>query len=181
MHIDRYERMYIIAASAVMGAFFAALLASALVFGIHLPEPAGFVNPRALNQTEFANPGLRDMGNNRYEAYIVAQMWQFNVGVTELDPTDNTPVLRIPEGAQVTFYITSADVTHGFIIERQNVNIEVVPGHVARATHTFREAGTYKMLCHEYCGRLHQNMHMTLIVEPTESESASAAAEAAEA
>jgi hypothetical protein len=41
MHIDRYERIYIIASAAVLGAFFAALLASALVFGVHLPEPQG--------------------------------------------------------------------------------------------------------------------------------------------
>lgn len=173
MHIDRYERMYIIAASAVMGAFFAALLVSALVFGVHLPEPQGFVNPRALNETAFANPGLRAMGDNRYEAYIVAQMWQFNAGSSEFE-ADGTQVLRVPQGAQVTFYLTSADITHGLIIERSNINFEIVPGHVARATHTFREAGTFKVMCHEYCGRLHQNMHLTLIVEPPESTGASA-------
>lgn len=175
MHVDRYERMYIIAATAVLGAFFAALLVSALVFGVHLPEPQGFVNPLALNETVFANPGLRDMGSNRYEVYIVAQMWQFNAGSTEFDPADNSPLLRIPQGAQVTFYMTSADITHGFIIERSNVNFEVVPGHISRATHTFNEAGMFKMMCHEYCGLLHQNMHMTLIVEPVGTISASAA------
>jgi cytochrome c oxidase subunit II len=131
------------------------------------------VNPRAINQTAFANPGLRAMGDNRYEAYIIAQMWQFNAGSTELE-ADGTQILHVPQGAQVTFYITSSDITHGFIIERSNVNFEVVPGHVARATHTFNEPGTYKMMCHEYCGRLHQNMHMTLIVEPAESASVSA-------
>lgn len=165
MHIDRFEKYYIVAAAVVLGVFFASLIASALVFGLHPAQPGGFINPLTIDQTAFASPGLRDMGNGSYEVYIVAQMWRFDAGSDEQDVQGND-VLRVPAGSRVTFYVTSRDVTHGFIIEQHNVNFELVPGHVAQGTVTFHRPGTYAIICHEYCGRGHQTMHMSIVVEP---------------
>ena len=38
----------------------------------------------------------------------------------------------------------------------------------AQATTTFNEPGEFKVICHEYCGRQHQGMWMTVIVDPSE-------------
>lgn len=159
MHIDKYERAWIIAVSATLGVFMAALIAGAVVFGVRVPQPEGFVNPNRLGDTVFANPGVRDMGNNVYEVTMVAQMWNFL-------PAE----IRVPVGAQVDIMITSVDVTHGFIIEHHNANFEVLPGHIARAQVTFNEAGEYRFICHEYCGQLHHIMHGVIIVEEMEQE-----------
>lgn len=165
MHVDRLERYWIIIVAVVLGAFFASLLAAMLVFGMRLPSaPGEFLNPLDLGGTRFAAPGLRDMGDGKYELTMTAQMWRFNTGSGEQD-ADGNDIVRIPRGAQVTFYITSVDVTHGFIIERHNANIQVVPGHTGRITVTFNQPGEFKILCHEYCGAGHQRMHATLIVE----------------
>ncbi len=153
MHIHEYERYYIIAFTGILGVFFAALIAGAVVFGVRAPDAGGFINPTRLDETEFANPGVYDMGNNEYNVIMVARMWSF-------DPAE----IVVPEGATVTFNVTSADITHGFIIERHNINFEVIPGHVARAEITFNEPGEFRYICHEYCGRLHHAMHAGITV-----------------
>jgi cytochrome c oxidase subunit II len=33
-----------------------------------------------------------------------------------------------------------------------------VPGEVSSETYTFKRAGDYLLLCHEYCGNLHHTM-----------------------
>ena len=165
MHIDEYERYYIIAFVAVFGVFVAALMAGAVVFGVRVPDSGDFINPSELGNTEFANPGVRDMGDNQYEVYMTAQMWSFS---------PNT--IRVPVGADVTFNITSRDITHGFIIEKHNANLEVIPGHVGSVRVTFNEEGTFAIICHEYCGRGHHLMHGQVIVE----EEATSVAEAEE-
>lgn len=169
MHIDKYERYWIIIVSAVMGAFFASLVAGTFIFGLRLPSstPGSFVNPLALSQTEFANPGLRQIGDDSYTLHMIAQMWRFNTGSEEKDAQGND-IVRVPVGSQVSFAIASSDVSHGFMVERHNANIQVIPGHIGRVTVRFNDPGEFKILCHEYCGRGHQLMHATIIVEEQE-------------
>lgn len=159
MHIDKYERYWIIAVSVTLGLFMSALIVGAVVFGVRSPDSGGFINPQELNESQFADWGVRDMGDNHYEVIMIAQMWAFL-------PRE----VRVPEGATVDFVITSRDVTHGFIIEHHNVNFELVPGHIARARVTFNEAGVYHYICHEYCGRLHEEMWGQIIVEEAVEE-----------
>lgn len=154
MHIDKYERGWIIAVSITLSVFMAALIAGAVIFGVRLPESDGFVNPNRLDDSIFANPGVRNVGGNQWEVVMIAQRWNFIPGE-----------ITVPEGAEVTFFVTSRDITHGFIIERHNINFEVVPGHIARATITFDEPGEYRFICHEYCGQLHHRMHGVITVE----------------
>jgi cytochrome c oxidase subunit II len=171
MHIDKYERYWIIIVAAALGVFFAALLAGALIFGVRAPDKVGAINPNALDQTEFANPGIFDMGDNHYNVYMVASYrrgWIFDAGQEEKIDGKNQ-VLRFPQGAKVTFYVTSEDITHGFIIEEHNANVELVPGQIARVTTTFNRSGTFHIQCHEYCGSGHQGMWAQIIVEPAAS------------
>ena len=71
-----------------------------------------------------------------------------------------------PAGSTVTFFVTSADLLHGLLIERTNVNIMIFPGEVTRTTARFDEPGEYRFLCHEYCGLAHHTMFGKVIVEP---------------
>jgi len=65
----------------------------------------------------------------------------------------------------VTFYLASPDVQHGFVIERTNINVMVIPGHVSKITARFDEPGVYRFLCHEYCGVGHHLMFGKVVVE----------------
>jgi cytochrome c oxidase subunit II len=156
MHIDPYERNWIII-SIVLAVVFAIIIAVAgFAFGIQVPSPEQRVDPRTVaNEGPWADPGLRELAPGKYEAYILAQVWTFL-------PRE----MSVPVGSEVTFYITSKDVQHGFKLQDTNLNVQVVPGQVSKMTITFNEPGDYDYICTEYCGAAHAAMFGTLHVEP---------------
>jgi cytochrome c oxidase subunit 2 len=106
----------------------------------------------------FREPGIYRTGEDRYEVYVVARQFLFQPGTQE-------PV-EIPAGSTVTFHVTSADVTHGFVLAGTNVNTMVIPGQVATVTARFDETDEYGMICHEYCGAGHHTMAGQVRVVP---------------
>ena len=72
----------------------------------------------------------------------------------------------VPAGSEVTFYITSPDVQHGFKLEGTNVNMMIIPGQVSSLTQRFDTPGDYTWVCHEYCGAGHAAMYGTVTVTP---------------
>ena len=159
MHIDRLERYWIIAVGVVFGAFAAAIVASVVVFGVHLPSPVGRIDPAKLAESEFANPGLTKDSEHAYTLRIVAKMWRFDVGSKEPQPT-----IKIPAGSSLKIVATSLDVTHGFYVEQHDVNVMLLPGQISQVEVVFNKPGTYHIICHEYCGPGHQAMVATIEV-----------------
>ncbi len=162
LHIDSYERNWIIVTVVLLVVFATAVSVAGFMMGINVPAPQNRVDPKTVNKEgPFANPGLRDLGGGKYEAYVLAQMWKF---------TPNT--LSVPVGSSVTFYITSIDVQHGFKLanlstgEATNLNVQVVPGQVSKLTIKLDKTGTYQYICTEYCGASHPAMFGTLEVTP---------------
>ena len=156
LHVDRYEGAWIRASITVLAIFVVAVLTSSAAFGIQLPGVYARIDPNTLldEGNPFAEPGVRELAPGKYEVYIRAQIWSFL-------PSE----IRVPQGATVTFYLTSQDVQHGFIVEGTNINMMVLPGQVSKLTATFDEPGTFNIICHEYCGIGHHNMFAQLIVE----------------
>jgi cytochrome c oxidase subunit 2 len=164
LEIDKYERTYLILALTMIGVFFAAVVAGALILNVHTPDSGEFVNPLTLGQDSFTELGLFDRGNNTYDVYVLAQMWQFNLG-PDTEVVANHQVLRIPLDARVTFHVASRDINHGFFIQYNNINLQLVPGHIARQSVLFDRPGNFWVVCHEYCGRGHQQMGFMISVE----------------
>jgi cytochrome c oxidase subunit II len=119
---------------------------------------AGTLDVRTVSQTApFDKPGVTQVGD-KYQVVILAQAqptWKFI-------PNEVT----VPVGAEVTFKITSKDVTHGFLVENTNINVMIVPGEVTQFTTRFTKPGTYQFVCHEYCGVGHQTMAGKITVTP---------------
>ena len=70
-------------------------------------------------------------------------------------------------GVPVAFVTRSQDVNHGFGIYKGHTfiaQIQVVPGRNSTLVHTFRETGTYTVLCLEFCGVGHDGMVATFKV-----------------
>lgn len=149
MHIDRYERAWLTAVGIALGAFAAAMAAGFILFGIRLPSPVARINPNTFAGTPYANPGIKSLGGGRYEVFMTAKMWSFDAG-RDSGPVGVPPRVKIPRGSEVTFYVTSLDVDHGFYIEGHAINLEVIPGQVARATVTFMQAGEFNIICNQY-------------------------------
>lgn len=73
-------------------------------------------------------------------------------------------------GEVVEFRITAEDVNHSFAIYDPSMRIvaqaQAMPGYINVLRHTFREPGTYKILCLEYCGLSHHEMSAEFTIAP---------------
>ncbi|MFN2200947.1 MAG: cytochrome c oxidase subunit II [Caldilineaceae bacterium] len=157
LHVDFFEATWMRITAVVIAVFFIAVVISAFAVGFQLPGVYERIDPTTLYDegSPWADPGLRELAPGKYELYIRAQIWSF---------TPN--MVRVPAGSEVTFYVTSADVQHGFKLQDTNVNMMVLPGQINTLTAKFENPGTYDFVCHEYCGQLHHTMYGQLIVEP---------------
>ncbi len=157
MHIHRYEKLWLVVSLLLIVGLIATVTYGAVGAGVAMiSDEEDTVDPNALSEDDrFAEPRVEHVGENEYEAYVVAQAFIFRP-----DP------IEIPEGSTVTFYITSPDVIHGFQLAGTNVNTMVIPGEVAKLTVEFDEPGEYGVVCNEFCGSGHHDMEGLLIVHP---------------
>ena len=84
--------------------------------------------------------------NAKGEAVLLARLWSWY------------PILELEAGKTYKIHLSSVDYNHGFSLQPTNINIQVVPGyeHVVKMTPT--KAGTYAIVCNEYCGIGHHTM-----------------------
>jgi cytochrome c oxidase subunit 2 len=159
MEIHRYEKIWIAASLLLIVGFIATITYGAVGAGVSMiDDSGGTVDADSLDETEFADPGVTQVGEDRYEVHVVTRQFLFQPGTT-------SPI-RVPANAEVTFYVTAADVVHGFELVGTNVNIMAVPGQVSEVTVRFDEPGEHGIVCHEYCGAGHHTMAGQLVVVP---------------
>ncbi|MFB6122143.1 MAG: cytochrome c oxidase subunit II [Haloferacaceae archaeon] len=159
MDIHRYEKLWTAAALLLIVGFIATVTYGAVGPGVKMVDDSGgTVDADNLGNTEFSDPGVRKVGQNEYEVYVVARQFLFQPGTTQ--------PIRVPANSRVTFYITSADVIHGFEVVGTNVNTMAIPGQVAEITVRFDEPAEYGIVCNEYCGAGHHTMEGQLVVVP---------------
>jgi len=160
MHVHRFEAAFIRLSIAMLALFAVAIMISVFGLGIQLPGVVDQIDPADVaTEPGFKSPGVREVYPGKYEAHIVASASRGWVFV----PAEIT----VPAGSEVTFFLASEDVIHGFKVLDTNINIMVIPGQISEVTHTFKEAGTYQFYCHEYCGSSHHLMTGVInVVEP---------------
>jgi cytochrome c oxidase subunit 2 len=165
MGIDPYERNWMRFSIVLLVVFLTAVTVAGFALGFQVPGEEGRVDPATITQTgPFANPGVRQIAPGEFEVYVVSRTFNF-------DPAE----IVVPQGAEVTIYVTSQDVQHGFKITDTNVNMQVVPGQVSKLTYTFDRIGEFPYICHEYCGIGHAAMFGRVkVVPPNEFEEAGA-------
>lgn len=146
--IATWERRWL-AVAGLMSLVFVMLIAFSLATeGTHIARRSGRTTPEQLTSHElFANPGVRQLTNRKFQVTLVAQTFNFT-------PSEIT----LPVGSDVSFYLTSRDVLHGFQLQGTNINVELIPGEISTINYTFNKIGTYTTVCNEYCGISHQNM-----------------------
>lgn len=157
IHIDPYERLWMIVSIVMLVVFAGAVTVAGFFMGIQLPSPESQVDPAVVTapggQFSDDNVGLYEIAPGEYEAYVRGQVWAWV-------PAEIT----VPAGSRVTFYITSRDVVHGYKIIDTNVNIMVLPGQISKISMTLDEPGEYQVICNEYCGTGHAIMAGKIIV-----------------
>lgn len=158
MNVDFYERIWMWAAAVIIAFFMAAIGVSTVAYGLHPPSHVETIDPA----TVFKDPRFSKIGqavelpDGTIEVQMVTLMFAFA-------PNE----VRVPAGRPVRFRLTSADVTHGFLIAGTNANTMVVPGYISQFTTVFSRPGDHLIVCHEFCGNGHHAMYGRIIVEET--------------
>jgi cytochrome c oxidase subunit 2 len=144
--MNRIE-LIVIALSLVLLTTFFGIVYEAQQTRVKLPQcvPAG---------TTFSEGKLIKLSDTEYQLFCVGRMWSFDPGRIEL-----------PVGAKLDIYLTSADVVHGFQIGGKNINMMGIHGTVNKQSVDFKVAGTYPIICHEYCGLGHSYMRGEIVVK----------------
>jgi cytochrome c oxidase subunit II len=154
---ERHERIWVFIALLLLSLLLiGTLFFVVLDYGVVVKTDGYHTDPAAVGTTApFADAALVRTGANAYSVHMLAHLWAW------------TPSpLHVPQGAAITFYVTSADVLHGFQVAGTTINVTAVPGITGSVTYTFAHAGTYNIICNEYCGIGHQSMIGRIIVDP---------------
>jgi nitrous-oxide reductase len=79
-------------------------------------------------------------------------------------------VIEVNQGDKVFIHLTNTDfdedITHGFAINKYDLNIEVQPGQTNTIEFTADKAGTFPLYCTNFCSALHQEMTGYFLVKP---------------
>ena len=87
------------------------------------------------------------------DVYLLARLWAFY------------PILELEKDKTYKLHLSSMDYNHGFSLQPANINIQIVPGFEHVVTVTPNQAGTYSVVCNEYCGIGHHRMVGRIIVK----------------
>lgn len=79
-----------------------------------------------------------------------------------------TPVI-LETGREYNMHLSSTDVQHGFSLRPEEalskqMNFQILPGYEWVLPMEFDQAGTYHIICNEFCGQGHRTMHGRIIV-----------------
>jgi len=170
MHIHSYEKLWLGMALLLIVGFIGTITYGTVGAGVQMVDDSGGnVEPGNISEhEEFGEPGVEKVGEDEYDVHVVARQFVFNPG------SEVYGAIEVPVNSTVNFYVTSADVMHGFSIAGTNANTMVIPGEVAEISIETEETGEYGIVCHEYCGEGHHNMEGLLRVVPQDEYNGSA-------
>jgi cytochrome c oxidase subunit 2 len=140
--ITRTENRWVVIMLGMLAVMMVIIVVTGVIDALHPPSNVETIDSTSLHLGgEFAesNLGSAIEPDGSVTARVLAQQYSF-VPTCVLAPAD-TPV---------KFRLSSADVTHGFLLPDTNVNTMVVPGFVAEVRTTFKRPGDYTMPCHEF-------------------------------
>lgn len=80
------------------------------------------------------------------DVYLIARLWQW------------WPILELEKDKDYRLHIMSMDWLHGFSAQPVNLNLEIHPNYDMVITLTPDQAGTFGIICNEYCGIGHHTM-----------------------
>lgn len=167
MEIHRYEKFWFGLSLLLIVAFIGTITYGAVGAGVSMVnDDGGTVEPENLTDHEkfqqYQNANATRVGDGEYAVAVQAIQFAFI-------PGSGQPI-RVPEDSEVTFYISSSDVTHGFNIVGTNVNTMAIAGQMGKMTVEFGEYDepeTFGIVCHEFCGAPgHENMAGQIKVVP---------------
>lgn len=80
------------------------------------------------------------------DVYLIARLWEW------------WPILELEKDQSYRLHLSSMDWQHGFSLQPTNINVQVHPNYDLVITITPNKAGTFSIVCNEYCGIGHHQM-----------------------
>lgn len=80
------------------------------------------------------------------DVYLLARLWEWY------------PALELEKGQTYRLHLSSADWQHGFSVQPENINMQVIPGYEMVLKITPDKSGEFSVVCNEYCGIGHHQM-----------------------
>lgn len=104
---------------------------------------------------------------------VTGFQWQWRFAYQGTDTvvtgvTGEPPVLVLPVGRRIAFDLESPDVIHSFWVPEFLIKRDVLPDKTNRIELTIEEEGTYRGVCGEFCGLLHDRMLFTIDAIPAD-------------
>jgi cytochrome c oxidase subunit II len=87
------------------------------------------------------------------DVYMLGRLWAW------------WPILELEKGKTYRLHLSAMDYQHGFSLQPENINIQVLPGYEHVVTVTPNRSGTYSIMCNEFCGIGHHKMVSRLYVK----------------
>ncbi|MEE8393319.1 MAG: cytochrome C oxidase subunit II [Rhodospirillales bacterium] len=86
------------------------------------------------------------------DVYLLARAWEW------------WPILELEMGKDYRFHLSSLDYMHGFSLQPENINIQVLPDYEMVITVTPTSSGEFGLFCNEFCGIGHHTMSSKMYV-----------------
>ncbi len=96
-----------------------------------------------------------------YEIQVTGQKWQWFFTYPNGHVSNE---LHVPVARPVKLVMTSEDVIHSLFIPAFRIKKDVVPGRYSKVWFEATKAGSFPLLCTEYCGTGHSDMLTTVTV-----------------
>ena len=80
------------------------------------------------------------------DVYLLARLWEWY------------QILELEQGKTYRLHLSSMDWQHGFSLQPENINVQVIPGYEMVIKITPNKSGEYTVVCNEYCGIGHHAM-----------------------
>ncbi len=87
------------------------------------------------------------------DVYLIGRLWNW------------WPILELEQGQTYRLHLSSMDYQHGFSLQPENINIQVIPGYEHVVKVTPNRVGQYSIVCNEFCGIGHHTMVGRLYVK----------------
>lgn len=156
MHFHKYEKYWLAFGTGALVVFL--LITGIMAFhnGHKPPSAKATINYEKADQiAPFNDTGVHKVSGKDwdYEVVILASAFLY-------DPME----IEVPVDSKVKFIVTTKDVIHGFEVAKTNINMMVEPGYISEYVTTVDKTGEYLIVCNEYCGVGHAQMHSMLKV-----------------
>jgi len=108
---------------------------------------------------------LRKVPEGSMVVKVTARQWSW---LFQYENGAKDPELRVPVGRPIKLILTSQDVIHGFYAPAFRIKQDAVPGMTTYLWFQPTQAGTFDVLCSQYCGLEHSHMLTKIIALPEE-------------